>query len=116
MAVSSVQVEGLDKLIADFQRMDREQKKNIRRQINEGSKIVRDDVRQAFAHVNPRSAMGFRARVRGTSGFVEQRYKTVTGKRGDYGAHQMRYLKTGLKKKEPEVIAHMEKVIDDLKF
>ena len=114
MASGTVRVEGLAALVRDFRKMSPELAKGVQKEINEAAKIVRDDAASAFMHVQPRSAASFRPRVRGATGIVEQRRGTTTGRRGDFGAHQMRYLVRSLAGKSGEVEKRLDQMLDRL--
>jgi hypothetical protein len=70
---------------------------------------------QRFSPIDPRSAAGFRTRVRQRGVSVEQSRRRVTGKRGDYGALQMRRaLVPALEDKKNQTEREFERAVDEL--
>ena len=95
----------------------------VRAALREAGEIVRADAAQWIeqgwvppkyggAKYRARSAAGLKVRVQQRGVFVEQSIPRSTGQHGQFGAYQMRRLAVGLKVKEPEVEAVMEKALD----
>jgi hypothetical protein len=110
----TVRVKGLNELVRAFGKMDKELRKDLQRELSKAALIVRGEAASGFMHISPRSAGGFRPRVRGSTAVVEQRYRKVTGLRGDYGAHQMWYLLRALRDKEDEVVGSIDIMLGKL--
>lgn len=109
-----MKVTGLRELQRDFRKMDKEAAKGLRADLKESGEIVRLDARTDFQHVSPRAAAGFRTVVRQRGVSVEQRKGRTTGKRPDFGRHQLRYLQASLESKSEEVMKRFERTIDRL--
>ncbi len=110
----AVKVEGLNELVRAFGKIDKELRRGVQRELGEAAKIVRDEASAGFMHVSAKSASSFRPRVRGATAVVEQRRARTTGKRPDFGRHQMRYLMRALGDKSDMVVARLELMIDRL--
>ena len=63
MARETVAVSGLTSLIRDFKTFDRPVNTAMRKTLRDVGDIVRHDAQSSFAHVNSRSAAGFKTRV-----------------------------------------------------
>lgn len=117
MARATVRVRGLK----EFQRAlaktsPGDLRKGLNREIRQAGQVVADDARARFSGISPRSAAGFRPRTKGYGrAVVEQRLRRTTGKRGDYGALQMRRaLLPALGAKRNEVLRNLEEMLDRL--
>jgi hypothetical protein len=110
----AVKVEGLNELVRAFGQIDKELRRDIQRELSAAALIVRQEAAAGFMHISPRSAGGFRPRVRGSTAVVEQRYRKTTGMRPDYGSHQMWYLMKALGDKEEAVVARLDLMLDKL--
>lgn len=94
---------------------DKETKKLIRGRLKEVGEIVRAEGASRFSGIDAGSASGFKVRVRARGVAVEQSRKRVTGKRGDYGALQMRRaLVPALEAKRDDVVKEMEKAVEEV--
>lgn len=71
-------------------RADKDTKKQIRAAFRGVGNIVKVEAAHLFADRDQKSASGYRTVVRQRGVSVEQSLRRVTGKRGDYGALQMR--------------------------
>lgn len=103
--------------IREFQRAlakgDKEQRKQISGVFKEVGEIVRERGASLFSGIDAGSAAGFRTVVRQRGVEVEQRKRRVTGKRGDYGALQMRRaLVPALEEKQGDVVDAFEDALD----
>lgn len=110
----TVRVEGLRELHAALKRAEGDLDKGLRDELKEIGQVVADESRSRFSHVSPRSAAGFKPRVRGSGRVdVAQSLRRTTGKRGDYGAHQMRRaLIPALDAKEGEIVRRLDRMLD----
>jgi hypothetical protein len=116
VATATVRVEGLDQLVRDFRKLEGGLAKEVRDELGEAGKIVAVDARARFEGIQPRSAASMRMRLRGAATVVvEQRRGKTTGKRGDFGSLQMRRaFVPALESKSPEVVRHLEQMLDRL--
>lgn len=113
---STIRVKGLKELTRDFKKMDKELSKDVRGELKDAGDIVRVEATSRFSGYDARSAAGYKTRVR-SAGFVsvEQSLRRVTGKRGDYGALQMRKaLGPALDDKTDEVVKTLDKMLGRL--
>ena len=95
MAGAQVRIEGLRELEAAFRKADTNLRKELQRELRGAAQIVADDARAYMSGIGAsRSTVsGLRGNLRGRSTAVaEQRRRTVTGKRGDWGARNMATL------------------------
>lgn len=92
--------------------------KEIDKGLREAAKIVSEEARSlSQSHgFSARSVTGIRPRVKGFGrAYVEQSRKKTTGKRGDFGAMQMRRsLVPALGRKQGEVIEELDKLLGQL--
>lgn len=112
----TVRVKGLRELTRDLNRLSKEVSKEVRDELKEAGDIVRTEASSRFASISPRSAAGYRTRVR-RAGLVvvEQSRRRVTGRRGDYGALQMRRaLAPAVASKEGEVVNRIDRMLERL--
>lgn len=111
---AEVRVEGLRELRSAFRALARDLDKQISRELREVGNIVRDDERDYLTRIGAsrKSRSGIRTQVRGPEVSIEQRYGTVTGKRGDWGARIMSSLAHARSKRRPEVIERLEQMLD----
>lgn len=113
MASSAVRVRGYKECARAARRAGKEVNKEVRAAFKEVAEPVRTEAAQRFSLIDARSAAGFVIRVRQKGIAVEQRIKRTTGKRGDYGALQMRRaLLPALASNEDDVMKAMDDAID----
>lgn len=85
----------------------------MRAALREVAEPVRAEAASLFSTVDPRSAAGYRVRVRQRGVSVEQSLRKTTGQHPEYGALQMREaLLPALARKEREIEQGMEEAID----
>jgi hypothetical protein len=95
--------------------MSKELTKEVRDGLRKAAEPVRDDAHARFSHVSPRSALGYKVRVRQRGVAVEQSRKRTTGKRPDFGVMQMREaLLPALAAKSDEVVERLDDVLGRL--
>lgn len=109
----SVKVEGLREFQRALAKADPALRREIRAVYREVGDVVKADAASRFSRIDSGSAAGFKTRVRQRGVSVEQSRRRVTGKRGDYGALQMRRaLVPALGAKQSEVMEGFEQAID----
>lgn len=97
----------------------------VRAALRESGEILRADAAEWIekgwvppkyggAKYRARSAAGLKVGVRQRGVRVYQSISKTTGQHGQFGAYQMRRLAVGLKVKEPEIEAQMEKALDKI--
>lgn len=88
----------------------------LREELKKAADIVAKDASPRLARLQPVSAAGIKGKLKGGSTAVaQQTLRRTTGKRGDWGATQMRVaLEPALVAKEGEVVRHVEGAIDHL--
>lgn len=115
MASATIAVRGLKELNRDFRKMSKELSKELRDELKEAGDLVRAESARLFSRYDAGSAAGYKVRVRQGGVAVEQSRRRVTGKRGDYGALQMRRaLEPGLTAKQDEVFRRVDKMLGHL--
>jgi hypothetical protein len=115
VAQATVRVKGQKELVRALGKIDKNLKREVQQGLSEAATVVASDARSRFANVDVGSAAGFRPRVRGASAFVGQRKRRTTGKRGDYGALQMRRaLIPALESKQEEVVGKLDRMLGRL--
>lgn len=90
MAEEAVRVEGLSDLLRALQVVGGEVQSAVVDELRSIGQRVRDDASWKFDRYSTRSAAGYRVVVRQRGVSVEQQLRKTTGRRGDYGALQMR--------------------------
>jgi len=85
-----LRVRGYREFLRAADRASRESKREVRSAFRDVGEGVREEAAQRFAHVSPRSAAGYRVRVRQRGVSVEQSLRKTTGTRPDFGEVQMR--------------------------
>jgi hypothetical protein len=115
-ASDALRVEGLRELQRAFRAVDADLHRGLRKELGDAGNIVRDDERDYLSRIgaSSKSIGGIRTRVGSSWTTVEQRYGTVTGKRGDWGARIMSSLAHARAKRRPEVERHLEEMLDRL--
>ncbi len=119
MAQEVIRVEGLRELTAAFSKIDRDLKRQLRLELKAAADIVAVAARQKLSSLSPSASpatvSGIRSRTSGPKALVDQRLGKTTGNRGDWGATQMRLgLLPARSEKYPEVLDHMEQMLDRL--
>lgn len=108
-------MEGLREFLRAAAKAEKDTKKKIRARFREVGEIVRRDAAARFSSTDAKTAGGYRVSVRQRGVSVEQRLGKTTGKRGDFGALQMRKaLIPASQSKLDEIEREMERALDDL--
>lgn len=89
-AGATLQVKDFSLFMATLAHTDRATKRAGREEIRKAGEHVRRDATLRFAGTDPRSAGGYRVKVRQRGVAVEQTLRRTTGARPDFGALQMR--------------------------
>lgn len=109
----TLRVKGYREFLRAASRAEKESKKEVRAALREVAEPVRAEAASLFETVDPRSAAGYRVRVRQRGVSVEQSLRKTTGKHPEFGALQMREaLLPALARKEGEIERGMEDAID----
>lgn len=114
MARDEVVVKGLREYIRAADASSKEVKRELRKRLRDAGGIVLVEARRLLSEVDPRSAQGLRTSVRQRGVSVAQSKRTVTGKRPDFGALQMRDLLQARSSKLGQVEQEIAKVLDDI--
>jgi hypothetical protein len=110
----AVRLIGLDELDKSFRKMRKEVLRELRPQLRKAGEVVRAKGQSLFSPISPKSAAGYKVRVRQRGVAVEQTLPRVTGLRPDFGALQMnRALLPALASSESQVTDMIDKMIDD---
>jgi hypothetical protein len=97
-----------------FRDMDKDVAKGLRKQLRESGAIVQRDAASLFAATDPKSAAGYKVRVRQRGVAVEQSLRKTTGLHPEFGPLQMqRALEPALERNEPEVVAGINRTLDE---
>lgn len=109
-----VTIEGLDELNRAFRKSDAALSRELRRELKAVGDIVSDDERDYLGSINAsrKSRTGIRSQVRGTTVSVRERYGTVSGRRGDWGARIMSSLAKARSRRRPEIEDRLEQMLD----
>jgi hypothetical protein len=109
----TVRVKGYRELLRACDRAGPESKKEVRGALRAAGEIVRVDATDRFSSVDPRSARGYRVRVRQTGVAVEQSLRRTTGLHPEFGRLQMRdALIPALETKADDVVREIDKALE----
>ncbi len=110
---STVRVKGYRDFQRAIARADKDTKREVRNAFREVGDIVRVDAENRLDDTSPKSAAGLRTRVRQRGVAVEQSLRRTTGKRPDWGKHQMREaLVPALEDNTQQVMREFEEALD----
>lgn len=110
---STVRVRGLPELQRALRETERDLAKELRAELRGAGDLVRGEAKALFERYSPRSAAGYRVRVRQRGVAVEQSLKRTTGRRPDFGELQLAVaLVPALEGKEQEVVERVEHALD----
>jgi hypothetical protein len=105
-------VHGHRELIRSFKEMDKQEAKGLREELRSAGQVVQREAMSLFAPVSPRSATGYKVRVRQSGVAVEQSLRRTTGEHPEFGALQMqRALLPAMDRREHEVINRLESLL-----
>lgn len=118
-AQGTVRVEGIAALVRAFGQIDAGLRRGVQKELNDVAQIVATQVKENISGFSPpgspRTVGGVRPRVRGSSAIVEQRLAKTTGKRGDWGATQMRRaFLPAVADKHDEVVKQLDSMLGRL--
>lgn len=112
---TGVRVKGLRELQRDIGRVDKQLRSELGKELKKLAEPVAADASRRVARFGEKTAAGIVAGRRGGGAVVRQRLRKVTGKRGDFGALQMRTaLIPALEAHEEEVVHGVEDLLDRL--
>ena len=110
MAAASVRIHGLRELNRALTNLER---KDLGKELKEAAEPVVSASREKVTRFRGSSPGTIRAKRTGLRVFVEQSKAKVTGKRGDFGALQMRTaLEPALQENENEVFRNVEQALN----
>ena len=111
----AVRVEGLSGLVRDFRKLEKTLAREVQGRLKKVAEPVVQSSRAKVGRWRGSKPSQIRPRVRGSSVYVTQHARKVTGRRGDFGSLQMRKaLAPALEENESEVERGLEDVLDDL--
>jgi hypothetical protein len=111
----TIQVKGIRDLLRAFQAYDAALLKKLREELRDTGRLVQADAYSRFSSVSPKSAAGFKVRVRQRGVSVEQSLRRTTGLHPEFGSLQMRKaLLPALESKQPLVMERLELMLDRL--
>lgn len=110
----SLRVTGVRELQRAARDADKAKYRLLRERLKRVGDIVREDAADDLGDLNAYSAAGLRVYVRQRGVSVEQSRRRTTGKRGDWGARQMRILISSLDEREDDVVQEAERAVDDI--
>src|SRR6266542_2626614 len=114
MATATVRVRGLKETVRAFNQLDRNLSKEVRDSLKKAAEPVAASAKAKIGVYRGASLGTIGPRAAGSSVFVTQRAKKVTGQRGDFGALQMRRMIEALGEHEADVMRAVEDALDDL--
>lgn len=114
MAAATVRITGLKETVRAFNKIDKGLIRNVQKGLKRAAEPVAVSARAKVSQYRGASVGTISPRARGASAFVTQRARKVTGKRGDFGALQMRRLVEALDENREEVVRAVERELDDL--
>jgi hypothetical protein len=87
---ATLRIENYRQFMQTVARADKATRKAVRDELRQSGEHVRADSARLFASTDPRSAAGYRVRVRQRGVAVEQSLRRTTGKHPEFGTLQMR--------------------------
>jgi hypothetical protein len=113
MAQPGLRIRGADELERAFKQVRKEVLRGIRPALRLAAEPVRMDAETRFSGFSPRSARGYKVRVRMRGVAVEQSLGRTTGTRPDFGSLQMQEaLLPALDAKQAVVVRTFEQMVD----
>lgn len=114
MASAGVKVYGAKEVTAAFRKVDKELAKQFGNDLKKAAEPVAVAARSKVTRYRGAKVTTIKTRRTGPRVFVEQGARKVTGKRGDFGALQLRtVLVPALEERTDEVFDEVEKVLDN---
>lgn len=107
-------VKGYREFVRACSRAEKKTNRLVRRKLREAGEIVAVNWRARLSPIDSASAAGLRPRVRQRGVSVEQTRRTVTGRRPDYGALQMRRGVAALEDERENFERAMERALDEI--
>jgi hypothetical protein len=115
MAAETVRIKGLRETIRAFNKIDRSVAKEIRDELKKVAVPVAESAKSRLSRYQGLSLGTIGPKATTKSVFVTQRKRKVTGRRGDFGALQMRVgLLPALAENEDNIIHEVEQALDRL--
>jgi hypothetical protein len=109
----TVRVKGYRDLLRALQTADKETKREVRSTLRKVGELVRVDATGKLMDEAPKSALGYRVRVRQRGVEVEQSLRKTTGLHPEWGGYQMRHaLEPALDENEEATVRAMEHALD----
>lgn len=114
MAAATIRVHGAREVVAAFRKVDKKLAAQFGNDLKKAAAPVTDTARAKVTRYHGAKVNTIRARRSGPRVFVEQGARKVTGKRGDFGALQMRtVLMPALEERSGEVFDRVEEVLNN---
>ena len=114
---AGIRVKGEEDVIRAFKQVRKDVLRELRPALRAAADVVRADAASRFSVYSPRSAAGYRVRVRLRGVAVEQSLRRTTGQHPFFGTLQMRTaLEPALEAKRDEVIRTVELMVDTAGF
>jgi hypothetical protein len=114
MATATIRVKGLRELDRAFKSMDKELQRDLRTRLKKAAAPVVSSAQSKISRYQGASTGTIKPVALAKGVVVRQNAKKVTGKRGDFGALQMRLFLEALEENEDEVVRAVENLIDEL--
>lgn len=115
MAAATVRVKGLRETVRALNKVNRSVAREVREELKRAAEPVAGRARRKLSRYRGASLGTIGPRARGGAVFVTQRARKVTGRRGDFGAIQMREgLVPALDEGREEVMRDVEAALDRL--
>jgi hypothetical protein len=114
MAAGTVRVKGLNETIRAFRELDRKLPKVVQDELKEAADPVVQAARQKIGRYHGASIGTIRPRATARSVFVRQGARKRSGRRGDFGALQMRRLMEALDENQRQIEKGVEDALDRL--
>jgi hypothetical protein len=110
----AVRITGLQETVRAFNKLDRAVSREIQRELKKAAEPVETAGREKISRYAGASVGTIRPRAAGSSVWITQKARKVTGLRPDYGFLQQRRLDEALNENEDKVEANLEDFLDRL--
>lgn len=130
MAAGTIRVEGLDALIRDLNRMDRELGRDVQRELQAAARIVSDEAKEQVRNmglngsgnmersIRPRVVKRSNAIVEARRSYYRRYYYALIYHFGTYGTRPKRsgvpFMYLALERKQAEVVRHLDQMLGRL--